>query len=464
MLWSLGLSIGESFAEIVAATRSEQVQARWYLPQTSLSLGIKNFLEKNPQVKPSHLHISSRRPEKIMSRRLGASVAQLVTSGFESWSWLRQPITSKRFELNPKRRKPLSASELVFGISERLNVQGELLQKPNQEELEFLSAKLKMMNITKVCLGLLHAPQNQTHENEIASYFESQGLEVYRSSDLAPSPDEVPRWRQTLLNAALASIFTEVREEVVKAFEEYLKPEQIHFWNGHGELFTDQKNFYLSSVHGRWASMQKYLQNFSEAKDLQVLHLGLEKFSLLDLKQNQKIWQSPWGPIATASPKFHNLSLQPTAAIEAGFWSAFELSQNELGYEPGPMSMGRAQKPSLFDVFVAKKRWPQSSGLESFLKDNGQNRFKETIKALIKSDPSPIMDTDSWLDEIEDFATSWLADEISLLARTRRIICTGFWAETLTPLLQHKLSSHELIVWPESSWLECKAALGEKHA
>ena len=89
----VGLSIGPSFAELCAIGPGKTISIRNYLPKESLKDLLKKFrsqLGESEAQTPLRFQVQLRFLEKIFPTensitRLGGSVAQLVTAGFEDW-------------------------------------------------------------------------------------------------------------------------------------------------------------------------------------------------------------------------------------------------------------------------------------------------------------------------------------------------------------------------------------------
>ena len=452
MSWEIGLNIGESFAEILATDQQTSIFKRWYLPQESLAQFLSKFLLENPEVQADRLVVSSRFLEKIIDRKLSGNVANLVTSGFENWSWIRQPATSSHFEMHPKRSPALSNDELVFGITERTLVNGDIEQEIKNEELEFISEKLKLMEVKRVCINFLHSQKNSSNEKLVGEYFKSQGFQIFMSHELGQSLDEVPRWRRNILNACMAGVFEELLADIKRGLGDKISADKIFFWNSHGELFQNDGNEYISTLFGFAPAIHKHIQKHASLKTpYHILHLGLEFFTLINPHKVQNHWQTPWGPVDLKSIESQKLKIQPTLAIQNTDWNGWiDLGTEEVGFEPGPLCFGKSRRITLFDLFAFKNKVGQINGVEKLLNEAFQNRFKDSLLAMSKNASGTSTSLEKIIDELEAEVYSRIVQEITLLSEHKDIVCCG----AFSPLIFTELKKRA----PHFNWYIIKNA------
>ncbi|MCE3010647.1 MAG: hypothetical protein LW875_08545 [Proteobacteria bacterium] len=430
-----GVSLGPSFVE-VALIEEKELKAfkRFYLPQTALSTGIKKFLEE-AQLKPVKAQVSSRFLEKILGSKLGGTVAQVVTQGFETWPVLRQPTRPHYFELNPLRQDPLASQDLVFGVPERISSRGEILKPLDMQSLKPIHEKLQLMEVKKVVINFLHSQINPEHQNRAKAYFSELGYQVFSATRTESSSDEMPAWKENLLSACFAGSFEELREELKKGFD--LPETDILFWMDQGRLAQPAPENYASTLHG-WT--HTVLQSRTE-KSQSVLFLELENWFFVDAQGEQEYWESPWGRIKSQNPRFHRLRLQPSCEVIRHSSSGLGISREELSFEPGPMTFGRSVRPLLFDLLT------EELGLEiSTMTEAGRRKWQNTMIAFLKNSPDLSSLT------LEKFSKKFmarilgqLADEVRSLHKKGSVFVSGFWAEPMLTHLQHEA--------PEIDWV-----------
>ncbi len=443
---SATLHIGLSFATVdFFVNQTLTAQRRFYLPQESFSSSLKKFWDEVGY--PQQIQVSSRYLEKILDAKLGGTVAQIVTKGFETWCHLKQPISPNHFSFQSSRQEPLASQELIFGISERVDSQGKILEPVALSELEFINAKLKLMNVKRVCVNLLFSNINPENQNQVSHFFKENGFEVFAIDRQANLKDEAAAWRTNLMSSCLAGAFAEHLEEIQKSFAE--NPVQLSVLDEHGKGFEEDKNKIAGSLFS-WVRLLK--QKHSNQKFDGILFLGLENWSLIQPNSESSNWKSAWGPLEIQTPTFTKLSRQPTQELSINPHGTLEFSNTELGFEPGPMSFGRAHKITLFDVLQSQLQFslPQ-------IQASGCQRFQDNLGALMKHQKqSPTQSLKKMIDSLCDSALNDLALEMHFLPNSpKKILVTGFFA----PLLSERLKKIYPGEFNKDSWVTVESLL-----
>lgn len=437
------LNIGISFAELSLASSSgknnPQFTKRIYLAQESLSSGLKKTWQELGET-PSQIILCSRYLERILDAKLGGSVAQIVTKGFETWPILRQPLNPAHFSVNPKRQDALASKDLIFGLSERISAKGQNLQSIELAELEFINSKLKLMSVKRVCINLLHSQAHREHQNQVAHYFREQGFEVFAAQRPSDSRDEMPAWRKNVINACLSGAFSELIEEIKKSCGDNACA--ISVIDSDGKEFLDDKNLIVSSLFS-WSHLikNKFVQDFD-----QVLYLGLEDWFLISTKKRSKFWESAWGLIEVDIPKIKKLGIQPTQEIVPSVWGGLAPGPTEIGFEPGPISFGRAHRATVFDVLCKEKNielpYVQSSGVQ---------RFSDQLTASIKNSPElHSLSVDQLVSHLYEHVMNNLHLELHFCEAplSSKTVVTGFFAPYLFDKIKSQSSNKNLQLAP----------------
>ena len=74
-------------------------------------------------------------------QRKGARVALVTTAGFEDVIEIGRQARPKLYDFFFDRVEPLVPADLRFGLQERIDYQGKVLQAPDSEELRFLCTR-----------------------------------------------------------------------------------------------------------------------------------------------------------------------------------------------------------------------------------------------------------------------------------------------------------------------------------
>ncbi len=435
------LQVGLSFAEVgLFENQALKVRRRFYLPQEPLGASLKKFWQENGR--PENLTVSSRYLEKILDAKLGGTVAQIVTAGFETWPILRQPILPAHFDLRPYRQEALASKDLIFGLSERISSAGEIMKPLQISDLEILNEKLKALSVKRVCINLVFANLNPEHQQRAAQYFKEQGYEVFASPRNENSLDEMPAWRKNVINACLSGAFQEHAEDLGKSFES--EPVEFSFLSDQLENFLADKNQIVGSLFAWVTALEKSFQKSAT----HILYLGLEDWHLISMKERSAYWHSPWGQIESETVKSVKLNIQPTLEMTTGFFGGVSFSRHELGFEPGPLCFGRALKPTVFDLLNYEFKLPLTQ-----IQEKGVARLKDQFSALIKNVPELDKFSSEKLTKLlREQVVSRVVTESQFLADApiENLVVTGFFAPTLFASIEKKWTGKAIHLDPQA--------------
>ena len=390
--------------------------------------------------------------EKILSSKIGGTVGQVTTAGFEHWPRLRQNLQSPFLQISPQRTDALALQDLLFPLNERMDCHGRVLQPLQDHALDELMASLKSKQLQRVCVNLLFAHRNNAHEQKIVDRLKAEGFEVFVSSHRNEETDEVSTWRKNVLNASLCGTFDEMRDSILSELEGV----PVWFLNSSLGGFLKEREDLSTSI---FAPHQILCETFKdphyphlnpELNTPLILNLGLENWSILESSQTEAEWDSPWGRVTGPIPALRWLQVQPTQEYIFAEFQGLKLSTYSLGFEPGPMMLGRALKPTLFDLLILKmnkEKWPD------WVRGD-LNKFIQSMKAHLRTWKS----TDSKMNNFEneeDLFQSLLTevvDQIGLQTflefkstdNPKNVCVTGYFASLFVPLLQKS--------WPEVRW------------
>lgn len=381
MAKTLSLSLGEFFAEASLGEGQEFQSHRWPLSKNSLEKGLSQFLESTDRAEIAHVQVNLPLLESLLRKRLGNTPAFLTTEGFENWLEMNLPVEPEHFSLHPRRvLSPLDA-DLTFGISERVNARGEILKKFEPSELEFLGTKLQMNEVKWVALGLLHADKNPMHEKTMAEALQKMGFQVVTSHPFQ-SDSERPRWWAAVLTAYLAPLIEDWKNEILRVLNVLEISAAPEFWTSQGlkKDWSLEESLLLlfgsAAIFKRWGQRQKTHSG---------LFLDLEGFYFQDFQANENVWSSDLGPVAVSAPPRKKLKIQPTSSLLPSWLGGVEVSSQELGFEPGPMSLGRGLNPCFLDCLTLLHPDQPIPGYGEYVQSKSFSRIEESLSTLLRN-------------------------------------------------------------------------------
>jgi N-methylhydantoinase A len=437
----LGMSLGESFVEFALLSDSKVIATkRSYLPRENLKSSLQAFLEAQKQHTLSEAYISLRVPQKMFDSRLGGMVATISTEGFEHWTLLQE----SKLEVNAEK-------DLQFSIKERIGADGQVIEALRTEDLEAIAEKLTAATCKRVCLQFLHASLFPQHQNAARDFFTAKGFEVFCPTP-SDNPNETSRWKTHSLNALAGSVFTEIKQEVMTILETKLTPEHIHFVNSSGRL---EKSEDTKALSGQLAHLTALAAMAKDPKK-DYLYLGLEGFYLIHPAERKTQWNSKWGAIELSHFDFEELDVHPTQKIDLNQFGRLDFSNEKECWEPGPMMLGRGQKPTLIDLWSENPRLTEIETFTDRLAPAGQTRFKNTLMALNKVNNSNA-EVSSLMKNLQSLAVQKLVMEVILKKKNSKVqvigplsalFANGFKKDTQTTIdTQEHAEATALALW-----------------
>jgi N-methylhydantoinase A/oxoprolinase/acetone carboxylase beta subunit len=133
--------------------------------------------------------------------RKGVRVALITTKGFEDVLEIGRQTRAELYNFMVKARRPLIPAGLIFGVNERLNADGSVLEPLRESETARIIEALREQSVDSVAVCLLHSYANPIHEDHLTKALEMAGYTVSASHKILPEYREFERWSTTVVNA-----------------------------------------------------------------------------------------------------------------------------------------------------------------------------------------------------------------------------------------------------------------------
>ncbi len=490
MSCSLGLSVGESFAELCSIPPSEKSQrceiqptpdqnpqpTRWFLPRRNLTDGLRETLGPTTISQGGRLTIATSLASHALTKRLGSTAAFLVTAGFEQWLDLQTPILPRYPSLHPKRAWTPLSSDHIFGISERTRADGSIDTHVVLDDLQFLATKLELLKTRVVAIGLLHSDVNPAHEILIRDFFMERGFAVFCSHDFSLESDqsrgELARWQRTIHAAYAHTALSEQRQQIEQAFGEEVNRWEIAFAaslsnekasrTGANRRQTKTPGFEtavgLQEALAHWAQFDETKSAGQKKSPAACLHLGLERF-LLILPGREEARTQEWGPPAFESVKHRILEIQPTSNIGlVDNWPMPVISEAGRGYEPGPMMFSKSLNPTTLDIMFALNRLTSIDAFSTLVQERTRPRILETLFTMAKNIPEKTsIDPMHIASDLETSIIERINQELIIDSVTGTVMLTGALAPTFHSSLVARRPDLKFVLNGQSEWAESLA-------
>lgn len=421
-----GFAIGESFAELSGysadlqgGSRDAFFKSRWYLPKKSLADGLREALNSSAQAAPGHIRFATDSVERMLNRGQGRPPAVIVTSGFETWLSLRQPVVSPPYSIRGERRRLPCESDFIFGMTERTTHDGVIQTKVSVEDLEFLAAKFELLKVRDVAVLFAHSDTNPENERSVASYLRDRGLRVLPSHLISGGSLE-ERWRRTIENAFAEGTLLEEKAQIDAVLA------QFPGWTA--ELVSKEglepfSEYTARKVRGGLRSLLTKTHSRGLMEGSVHLHCGLDEVSVYGIGGSRTC-------------------LKPTVLVKHGMWPFPHLAKEAAGYEPGPMLFGKSQQLAALDVLFVRDRLKDVDGLSALLNDKARPRILGTLFTLAKNiaDKRRVPDADAIAADLERAFVEEMAVAIAAEGAKASVQVSGPLASSLTPLLSERRS------------------------
>ncbi len=156
---------------------------------------------------PDVVHGSTVATNAVLERK-GARVALVATHGFEDVLKIGRQTRPELYNVFVAPRPPLVDAALTFGLHERLDATGAVLEPVNEDEVDRLARVLHDRRVEVVAVCLLHAYVNPAHERHVATLLRQSGLTVCASHEVLPEYREYERWSTTVVNAYVTPLMS----------------------------------------------------------------------------------------------------------------------------------------------------------------------------------------------------------------------------------------------------------------
>jgi N-methylhydantoinase A/oxoprolinase/acetone carboxylase beta subunit len=205
----LGIDTGGTFTDFVQLTRAGLVVHKQRStpddPSRSILDGIGYLTGDTAQV--DVVHGSTVATNAVLERK-GARVALVATKGFEDVLKIGRQTRPELYNIFVAARPPLVDPHLTFGLAERLDASGNVLDPLVEDDVDQLARVLHDRKVDIVAVCFLHAYANPEHERQAATWLRQSGLTVCASHEVLPEYREFERWSTTVVNAYVTPIMS----------------------------------------------------------------------------------------------------------------------------------------------------------------------------------------------------------------------------------------------------------------
>src|ERR1700674_2071260 len=149
-------------------------------------------------------------------QRKGARVALITTEGFEDVIEIGRQARPRLYDFFFDRVAPLVPRELRFGVKERTDAEGRILERPSDAELTRLVEAVRLAEPDSIAFSLLFSFANPENEAAVAAARAELGKPLSVSHRILPEFREYERTSTVVVNAYLQPLMQSYMERLAE--------------------------------------------------------------------------------------------------------------------------------------------------------------------------------------------------------------------------------------------------------
>ncbi len=149
-------------------------------------------------------------------QRKGARVALITTSGFEDVIEIGRQARPRLYDFFFDRVAPLVRRELRFGVKERTDAEGRILERPSDAELTRLREAVRRADPEALAISFLFSFANPENESAVAAAVAELGKPLSVSHRILPEFREYERTSTVVVNAYLQPLMQSYMERLAE--------------------------------------------------------------------------------------------------------------------------------------------------------------------------------------------------------------------------------------------------------
>jgi N-methylhydantoinase A len=210
----VAIDTGGTFTDCVWVERGRVRMLKVFSTPADPSQAIVEALERIGRLGSLTLLHGTTVGTNTLLQRKGARVALVTTAGFEDAIEIGRQARPKLYDFFFDRVEPLVPPDLRFGLDERTDSSGEILQAPSSPELRFLAERLRGAHPEAIAISLLFSFANPENERALATALEPLKLPLSISHQILPEFREYERTSTVVVNAYLQLVMQHYLENL----------------------------------------------------------------------------------------------------------------------------------------------------------------------------------------------------------------------------------------------------------
>lgn len=202
----LAIDTGGTFTDCVWAERGRLRMLKVFSTPADPSQAILDALQKIGCADPLILLHGTTVGTNTVLQHKGARVALVTTQGFEDAIEIGRQARPKLYDFFFDRVEPLVAADMRFGVPERTDSSGTILESPSSGQIQAVVQGVAAQQPEAIAICFLFSFANPKNENVVAAALEELALPMSISHQILPEFREYERMSTVVVNAYLQPV------------------------------------------------------------------------------------------------------------------------------------------------------------------------------------------------------------------------------------------------------------------
>lgn len=235
MRWRVGVDTGGTFTDVVRiGSGGFEVFKLRTTPDDPSRAIVEGTVRLAPDAAGREVVHGSTIATNAVLERKGARVAFVTTAGFEDLLTIARQTRSRLYDVFVPLPALLVDPALTFGVRERVDFAGSVIEAPDPTALEALARTIRDRGADIAAVCLLHSYINPDHEARVARCLRSAGVTVTTSHEVLPEYREYERAATTVVNAYV----TPLMDRYLAALESALEGSRLWVMQSNGGVLS----------------------------------------------------------------------------------------------------------------------------------------------------------------------------------------------------------------------------------
>ena len=303
-------------------------------------------------------------------QRKGARVALITTAGFEDVIEIGRQARPLLYDFFFDRVEPLVPRAMRFGVLERTDAGGNVLQRPSKAELMRLADAVTRSNPDSIAISFLFSFAGPENESAVADVLKELGKPLSISHKILPEFREYERASTTVVNAYLQPLIQSYMEKLSDRVAEYF----AHSMPRHGAREEQAHRIFVMQSNGGITALESAAREpvrtilSGPAGGLvgaaaSAARSGFEKILTFDMGGTSTDVAAVQGearaggqaevagfPVAVPMLEIHTVGAGGGSLARFDAGGALRVGPESAGSDPGPICYGRGTKPTVTDA------------------------------------------------------------------------------------------------------------------